>query len=343
MLNTLIVAIRVHKTFTMADALESARKYLESLQRFELSTLLGECSIGIGRVVDDGWFETERELATVSAPTRIDDALRKLPEFDRKRVAEAIANGYARDTALELDVQTVKQEAHGVPALLAELIIHREMMIDVSTGGARIQEVNDYYRAREVRIREGMPIDVPYNNAHDDLWAWYHHWSKELPHYKDRRAYARKIFDPAIEKLAKRSTVPLPERETTGWERVDRTIASARADFDRASNEEDFQAIGLKCREALISLGQSVYDDLLHSSPDGVQPSKTDAYRMINAYIAFAFGGASNEEVRKHARASLNLANALQHRRTANRKLAALCLEATSSTIAVISIIARPH
>ena len=70
--------------------------------------------------------------------------------------------------------------------------------------------------------------------------------------------------------------------------------------------------------------------------------AKTDANRMIGAYIAFAFGGSSYEEVRAHAKASLRLALALQHRRTANRQLAALCLKASSSTIAVISIIARP-
>ena len=333
----------------MADALENARKFLESLQRFELSTLLNECSVAIvdtvgGMEIDDEWFpRVHNEVARVNAPTPIDEALRKLPGYDQKRIAEAIANGYRRDGSFDLDVQTVKHEVEGVPALLADLLIHREMMIDVSTGGPRIQEVNDYYRAREVRIREQMPAHVRYDNPHEDLWAWYRHWDQELPQWKDRRLYVRQLFGPAIETLAKRSSVPLPEREASGWERVDRALSKARAQLGLASAEEDFQQIGLLCREVLISLGQAVYDPLLHSSPDGVEPSETDASRMIGAYIAFAFGGSSNEEVRAHAKASLRLALALQHRRTASDKLAALCLEATSSTVAVIFIIARPN
>ena len=60
------------------------------------------------------------------------------------------------------------------------------MMIDVATGGARIQDVDDYYRAREVRIRQGIPEGVTYENPQADWWAWYRHWNAELPQYKDR-------------------------------------------------------------------------------------------------------------------------------------------------------------
>ncbi|MEH6662792.1 MAG: hypothetical protein V7679_14170 [Parasphingorhabdus sp.] len=331
----------------MADALETAQKFLESLQRFELSTLLNECSIAIqetkGGFVEDEWFSNmPGEFAVVVAPTPIDEAFRKLPDYDQKRVAEAIANGYGRDDSFDLDIQTVKHVVQGVTALLADLIIHREMMIDVSTGGQRIQEVNDYYRAREVRIRERMPADVQYDNPHEDLWAWYRHWSEDLPQYKDRRIYVRQLFGIAIETLAKRSSVPMPERVASGWERVDRALSKAKAQYGLASAEEDFQGIGLLCREVIISLAQAVFDAEIHKTTDGVEASKTDANRMIEAYIAHQFPGASFKEVRAHARASLALALNLQHRRTATRQLAALCLEGTASTVAVISIIARP-
>ncbi len=309
--------------------------------------LLSRCSIAIvdhvgGMDIDDEWFpRVQNELARVVAPTPIDEALRSLPEFDQKRVSEAIANGYARNSSFELDVQTIPHKSEGAPLLLAELLIHRAMMIDVATGGQRIPEVNDYYRAREVRIRDLMPADIQYDNPHDDLWSWYKHWDENLGGYKERRTYVRQLFGSVIETLAKRSSAQSPTREASGWERVDRALSKARAQLGLASAAEDFQQIGLLCREVLISLGQAVYDPLLHSSPDGVEPSETDANRMIGAYIAYAFAGSSNEEVRRHAKAALGLAVALQHRRTANEQLAALCFEATSSTVAVISIIAR--
>lgn len=292
----------------MADAHEVATKFLESLHRYDLSTLLNECSIAIveingSREIDDEWFPHVRsELARVTAPAPIDEALRKLPDYDQKRVAEAIANGYGRDRSFDLDVLTGKHEANGVPALIANLLIHREMMINVSTGGSRIQEVNDYYRAREVRIRGSMPNDVPYENPHEDLWSWYHQWSNQLPQYKDRRIYVRRLFNAAIEILAKRSSVHLPEREASGWERVDRTLSKARAQYGLGSAEEDFQQIGLLCREVIISLAQAVFDPEIHQTIDGVQASQTDANRMIEAFIAHEFPGASFKEVRARSR-----------------------------------------
>lgn len=105
------------------------------------------------------------------------------------------------------------------------------------------------------------------------------------------------------------------------------------------SDEEDCQAIGLLCREVMISLAQAVYDPAIHLSEDGVSPSATDANRMLEGYVGHAFPGESYKEVRAHARAALALALNLQHRRTATRKLAALCLEAASSVTSVISII----
>lgn len=89
----------------------------------------------------------------------------------------------------------------------------------------------------------------------------------------------------------------------------------------------------------IISLAQAVYDPAVHLSTDGVVPSPTDANRMLEAYIHHVFPGESYKEVRAHARASMALALNLQHRRTATRKLATLCLEAAGSTAAVIAII----
>ena len=89
-----------------------------------------------------------------------------------------------------------------------------------------------------------------------------------------------------------------------------------------------------------ISLAQAVYDPERHQSLDGVVPSETDARRMLEGFLGATVAGESNEAVRSHAKASLRLALDLQHRRTADFRLAALCLEATSSTINVVAILA---
>ncbi len=331
----------------MSNALASARKFLESLQRFDLSLLLSECAISIkpvtGGFVDDNWYATlSTEVATVNAPSPIDEALRGLPPEDRKRLGEAISNGFKQPRTFEdISVEPMFEDVSGMAALLGELIIHRGMMISVATGGARIQEVNDYYIAREVRLKESLPPDIEYENPFSDLWAWYHYWSEHFGSYAPRRQHIRTMFAPAIQTVAKRSTIPIPKREATGWDRVDRALDKARSQFITASVEEDFQAIGLLCREVIISLAQAVFDPTIHETVDGVVASKTDANRMLEAYVGHVFPGDSYKEVRAHHRASLALALNLQHRRTATRQLAALCVEATASTVAVVSILAR--
>jgi hypothetical protein len=130
-------------------------------------------------------------------------------------------------------------------------------------------------------------------------------------------------------------------KEPTGWAKVDRQMDEVRLRLREASTEEHFQAVGLICREVLISLAQEVYVADKHPSPDGQSPSKTDARRMLGAYISSEFRGSSNEELRRHANASLSLALSLQHDRTADFKTAALCAEATASVVNIIGIIAE--
>src|SRR6266480_4091624 len=50
---------------------------------------------------------------------------------------------------------------------------------------------------------------------------------------------------------------------------------------------------------------------------DGVKASDTDAKRMLEAYIGYTLNGSSYEKSRRHARAAFELANELQHKRTA--------------------------
>lgn len=127
--------------------------------------------------------------------------------------------------------------------------------------------------------------------------------------------------------------------EPTGWTKVDRQIAEVRLRLRGATNEEQFQAVGLLCRETLISLAQAVYSPERHPTLDGVAASSTDAKRMLEAYIAVELGGQTNDEARSHAKASLKLALALQHNRTANFRTAALCAEATVSVVNIIGIL----
>jgi hypothetical protein len=129
--------------------------------------------------------------------------------------------------------------------------------------------------------------------------------------------------------------------EPTGWIKVDRQVQQARASLTAAKNEEDFQAVGLLCREAFISVAQHCYDPARHKSLDGVEPSDTDAKRMLEGIFEHELAGSANEEARAHSRAAVKLSYALQHKRTATFTVAALCLEATVSVINLLAIVFR--
>jgi hypothetical protein len=106
-----------------------------------------------------------------------------------------------------------------------------------------------------------------------------------------------------------------------------------------ASNEEQFQSVGHLCREALISAAQAVYDRSRHPPVDGVAPSPTDAKRMLEAFLAIELAGGEHATARKHAKAAFDLANELQHKRTAIFRHAARCAEATYSVIRIVAIV----
>jgi len=218
----------------------------------------------------------------------------------------------------------------------------KNIMVSVSTGGARIQDVNKEYQlafeiASEGLAERNIKNEIPFS----DLWEWYGKWSDgSLPHYQNRREFLSKMFSPmldAIKKGQKKTVNPLFE-EPTGWMRVDRGMSEIKKRLFQASTEEQYQAVGLLCRETLISLAETVFIEGEHPTVDGVVPSKTDAKRMLEAYLGFTLPGKSNENIRRHAKASLDVANDLTHRRTAEFRLAALCAEATNAVMNIVAI-----
>jgi len=223
--------------------------------------------------------------------------------------------------------------------LITELEGLRNTMIAVATGGPRIADVNEQYQrvfaavAAELARRH---IDNPI--TYGSLWDWYGRWSSgDLPSYQSRRVFVGELINPIINRVRTGRTEDV---HPTGWQRVDRTVGELRDRLASARNEEQFQAVGLLGRDTLISLAQAVYVRDRHPTVDGVEPSSTDAKRMLEAYLAVELIGGTNEEARRHARSALDFANAVQHRRTATFRDAALCVEATTTVVNVIAIVA---
>lgn len=324
------------------ESTESAVQFLRDIGRHDLAALLVRATYQL--VERESRFRSVVTGIEVSAPQIYADAMFGLLEWDKKRIAEAIHTthvgskpGLSVPDRIDFTVSIGSESGDN---LYPELVIHRNQMIAVSTGQGRIQDLDDYYRARHRRITAQLnALGIENPNTYESLWDWYHKWKADFGSYAERRKYINDLYRPLLEQLVNVQAPAVQVREPTGWERADRTLEKAHAQMRASQHEEDFQTVGLLCREVLISLGQAVYDSKIHTTIDGVRPSATDAGRMVEAFLSATVAGSTNENVRRHARAALQLAVELQHKRTADFRVAALCLEATASISNIIAIL----
>lgn len=233
----------------------------------------------------------------------------------------------------------------GKEQMMKELESIRDILISVSTGGPRFQEVEFKYKSLHSELsRKCKQLNIVYNNSFDSLWEWYGRYSKELPTYQSRRVFIQNLLAPTFEIFDNDNVSPSmasPIVELDDWERIKRTVIKIKQESNVVKNEEDFQQIGLLCREVIISLAQIIYNPEIHGAVDekGTEIGETDAVRMIGNYIKVRLAGSSNEELRIYAKATNKLANLLTHKRDAKKQDMLLSVSATMALINFIGIL----
>ena len=334
------------------QSLEAVTRILRHRNRHDLASLLSRAVIDFDVSSNYGSLLFSMiTTAEIYAPISDYDRLKSLSREDNGRILDALLEIWpprAHDMEItgvtyRLDPDSLEHAPDDTEDLLRQLDRLRNILIAVATGGPRINEVNAEYKAHysqltEQLVERGIQNPVPY----PDLWDWYGKWSSgDLPTYQSRREYISGLFGPLVIRLREgpspRGAEVFPE--PTGWPRIDRTLGDARTRLESASTEEHFQTVGLLCREVLITLAQTVFDPERHPPLDDVKIGKTDAKRMLDSYLAVELAGGSNAIARRHAKASLDLANELQHERTAAFRKAALCAEATASVVNIVAIL----
>ena len=128
--------------------------------------------------------------------------------------------------------------------------------------------------------------------------------------------------------------------EPTLWEKVNRQVTAMREQLTRATSEEGYQAVGHLGREVMISLAQAVIDPAEAIGEDGKPPSKTDAARLLDAYICKTLSGRGNEALRRAVRGVVTATSAVLHDRRATPKDASLIAELVSTSVHLMHILA---
>lgn len=218
----------------------------------------------------------------------------------------------------------------------------KNLMVNVSTGGIRIQTVESEYAKDFKFVDECLhKLGVVNPNPYKSLWEWYGRWSQDdLSTYASRRKFVPGIYQPLTDMLMESTEESLIEDyEPTGWDRVDRTVFEMKNRLSSAQTEEQFQVIGMLGRETIITIAQQVFDRELHKMEDDVNPSETDAKRLIDAFLLYELSGQSNERTRKFARSAVDMANHLTHDRMATKRDASMCLISVTAVASLIKII----
>lgn len=154
-------------------------------------------------------------------------------------------------------------------------VVYSMRVLGVSWSG-RLNEVDFLAETAHPVVRpdaaEARNLVATYNLEHkNDGYALVEVWS-----ISNRPIFGMTVFG------ARASAFDDP----TGWAKFDRQFQEARSRLSSAQNKEQFQAVGLLCREALVTVVREAFDPSRHSTADGVVPSSMDAVRMPEAFIA---------------------------------------------------------
>lgn len=230
-------------------------------------------------------------------------------------------------------------------SLIEDIEEIKSILINVGTGVWLIQNYNNQYKDKYNKIKKALEkIQIENKNMFCDLWNWYSFWkddSNKLNSYASRRSYINNLFETILNSIndAEEDIQMNVLVDLTGWDKVKKSVELIKKSMFEAQLIEHFQTIGLLCRETIISLAQSVYIEEKHNTENTIKISETDAKRMLDGFISIELSGGSNEDFRRYAKSSLDIANKLTHKRTATYKEAALCSIATFSLINLIGAI----
>lgn len=136
-----------------------------------------------------------------------------------------------------------------------------------------------------------------------------------------------------------------PEDSSTRLLAAWRRWETAAGAMDAAKEPEDYQAIGMRCREALIEIARMLQGSVAVKAED--RPKAADFVEWSKLIADHYAGGGRNERIRSYlksnAKETWQLANWLTHTSGAVHHEATITLDATANFISVMSIAVTLH
>lgn len=167
-------------------------------------------------------------------------------------------------------------------------------------------------------------FDLPFR----DFNTFHKHWKRVGASggggWQARRDILDEHFEPLHKELIAREAgsitsalaTAISPHKVTGWPRVDEEISELRRHFETASTQQDYSNVGNDCVSTLEALSAAVYDHARHQDGDKDEPPVDKTKIRFDRYIDVELVGANNAELRKLARATVEVAQAVKHRRS---------------------------
>jgi hypothetical protein len=222
--------------------------------------------------------------------------------------------------------------------LIADIQRVQQIMLDVCTHDLRIRDAEQDY----IRLREGIRIELAHRsiadpNRFDTCRAWYE-FRREMLRRGDDRSYVSDLYSATIQTIRETSAWQMFDG-LTGWERADRELREIKRQLLRAQHPEQFQQIGLLCRELLVTVGLAIYCHERHGKGYSTPLTQSQSKGMLSNYVDVELSDLS-KEFGSMVSEVVNAANKVVHVRTTSFREAALAAEAASAVAKMIAVIA---
>lgn len=287
------------------------------------------------------WLPSEWRLGCRSVSIR-STGVRADDFYDRSSATDA----WDFVGAPELNEALLRQVATGplgetpdieLAAALAHFV-HSEFELYGTSGSSLTRDNSALMATALTRVLQRLGI-ADFSLPFRDFDGFRSYWLRNDGHgsWQARRDILNDLFNPLHEQLERREAATLEwtlasgisPHPVVGWPRVDEEISEMRRHFNMASTQQDYSNIGNDCIAVLEALSAVVYDHARHGSAGTEEPPVASTKARFDRYIEVELVGPENAHLRKVARASVELAQAVKHRReTATRTEAGIAADA---------------
>lgn len=195
-------------------------------------------------------------------------------------------------------------------------------------------------------------LQVSFEPEFRDFDTFKAHWKRRgaAGSYQKRRDMISQLFEPVHDQLAELQAgtlksslaVSVSPRPRTGWAKVDEELDELRRHFKAARSPQDYRNIGNDCVAVLERLSGEAYVPARHLKPGEEEPAVAKTKDRLDAVVAADLPGAENAPLRKLGRAAIELAQAVKHTTTPDRRSAGMAADAVILLANLLRRLAEP-